>query len=154
MRLTYHADYSLRLLLYLALKPGEVVTVGEVSAAYGISRNHLVKVAQQLGRLGYVEILRGKTGGLRLAQSADAIRVGDVVRQTEPSFDLVECFDLATNTCPIVTACALKRILKEAQTQVLAVLDRYTLAQAIRRPDVLRSLLSIERRNAGAGAQV
>jgi Rrf2 family nitric oxide-sensitive transcriptional repressor len=149
MRLTHHADYALRLLLYLGLKPGEVVTVGEVSDAYGISRNHLVKVAQALGRLGYVEILRGKAGGLRLARAPESVNVGQVVRQTEPSFDLVECFHPPTNTCPIISACALKRILHEAQAGFLAALDRYTLADALQRPQVLSSLLSLRRRMAG-----
>jgi Rrf2 family nitric oxide-sensitive transcriptional repressor len=154
MRLTYHADYSLRLLLYLGLKPGAVVTVGEVSASYGISRNHLVKVAQQLGKLGYVEILRGKAGGLRLALDPAAVRIGDVVRQTEPTFDLVECFDPVTNTCPIISACALKGILRDAQMQFLAVLDRYTLADALKRPEVLSSLLSRRSRSVtGAAAE-
>ncbi|MCC6552221.1 MAG: Rrf2 family transcriptional regulator [Polyangiaceae bacterium] len=152
MRLTYHADYALRMLLYLGLKPGEVVTVGEVSDAYGVSRNHLVKVAQQLGKLGYVEILRGKTGGVRLARPARDIRVGELVRQTEASFALVECFDPETNTCPIAGGCALRKILREAQSEFLAVLDRYTLADALKRPDVLIPLLSPARRAAGARA--
>ncbi len=150
MRLTYHADYALRLLLYLGLKPGQVVTVGEVSDAYGISRNHLIKVAQALGRLGYVDILRGKTGGLRLAQAPEAINIGAVVRQTEPSFELLECFDPATNTCPIISACLLKRILKEAQTAFLSTLERYTMADVLKRPEMLSSILLVRRKRNGA----
>lgn len=151
MRLTFHADYALRLLLYLGLKPGQVVTVGQVSDAYGISRNHLIKVAQALGRLGYVDILRGKTGGLRLAQAPEAINIGQVVRQTEPSFDLLECFDPATNTCPIISACALKRIVKEAQVAFMATLERYTLADVLKRPEVIASLLTLRRNRDGSG---
>ena len=103
MQLSLHADYSLRVLLYLGTHPDQVVTTRDISDAYGISKHHLVRVAQTLGEHGYVELIPGRSGGLRLAMDPAAIRLGDVVRRTEPHLRLVECFDVATNTCPITT---------------------------------------------------
>jgi Rrf2 family nitric oxide-sensitive transcriptional repressor len=128
MRLTLFSDYSLRLLVYLTCHSDRVVPLSEVSRAYGISKNHLVKVQQLLLDHGLVASTRGRGGGLRLARPATAIKVGAVVRLTEPDFDLVECFDRKTNTCPIEPACQLKRVLREARSAFLDSLDAYTLA--------------------------
>ena len=95
------------------------------------------------GRLGYVHLLRGQAGGLKLAKPASAIRLGAVVRKTEPSMALVECFDPQNNTCPITPACALKGILSSAQDAFLAVIDRYTLADAIKQRSQLANLLEL-----------
>src|SRR4051812_10498298 len=92
MRLTFYTDYSLRMLMYLALKPDGLATVGEVARAYRRSRGHLSKVAHQLGLAGYVESVRGRRGGLRLARPAATIGIGDVVRRTEPDMALAPCF--------------------------------------------------------------
>lgn len=108
VHLTQFSDYSLRLALYLACHPERVVAVDEVSRAYGISRHHLVKVVQTMTDLGVVDAQRGRGGGMRLAMPPSAINVGWLVRRTEPHFNLVECFDPATNTCPIAPACGLK----------------------------------------------
>src|SRR5665213_3785225 len=91
MRVTLYTDLSLRLLMYLALKPDRLATIQEVANRYGISRNHLMKVAQQLGNTGFVETVRGRGGGLRLRRAPADIRVGDVVRTTEEDFRMVEC---------------------------------------------------------------
>lgn len=144
MQLTLYTDYSLRVLLYLALRPGERSTISEISYSYRISRNHLVKVVHQLGIHGYVDSSRGRSGGLTLARAPDQIRIGDVVRQTEPNFKLVECFDMQTNTCPIAPVCALKGALAEAQRQFMAVLDRYTLADVVGNAAELKTLLKFE----------
>lgn len=143
MQLTLYTDYSLRVLLYLGLRPGERSTISDISESYGISRNHLVKVVHQLGVLGYLDNLRGRAGGLTLARPANEINIGEVVRQTEPNFKLVECFDMKTNTCPIAPVCALKGALVEAQRQFLAVLDRYTLAEVLGNAGDLKMLLRI-----------
>ncbi len=127
MHLTQFSDYSLRVALYLACHPERVVSVDEVSRAFGISRHHLVKVVQTLTELGVVEAQRGRGGGMRLAMRPGEINVGWLVRRTEPHFDLVECFDLATNTCPIAPACGLKGVLQRAQQAFLKVLDEYNL---------------------------
>ncbi len=127
MHLTQFSDYSLRLVLYLACHPDRVVSVEEVSRAYVISRHHLVKVVQSLTELGVVESQRGRGGGMRLARSPSEINVGWLIRRTEPHLDLVECFDLAKNTCPIAPACGLKGALQRAQQAFLKVLDAYNL---------------------------
>jgi Rrf2 family nitric oxide-sensitive transcriptional repressor len=145
MRVTYHTDYGLRMLMLLALEPDELHTIEEVSSRYGISRNHLMKVAMTLTQAGFVESVRGRGGGLRLARPADRISLGAVVRATEDSFDLVECFDRSTNTCVVAPVCGLKSVLNEAMVAFLAVLDRYTLADLIKSPSGnrrMRQLLS------------
>lgn len=128
MRLTKHSDYGLRLLLYVATHPERLVTTDEISVAYGISGHHLVKIAGDLGKAGILEVKRGRQGGVRLARAPESIGIGEVVRLMEPDFDLVECFNPATNTCPIVGACALTRALAQARGEFLKVLDAYTLA--------------------------
>src|ERR1700753_379467 len=92
MRLTDYTDFSLRVMLYLALKPEGLTTIQEISDAYGISKNHLMKVVQRLGELGWVETLRGRNGGLRLHEQTAALTIGDVVRKTENDFSIVGCF--------------------------------------------------------------
>lgn len=133
MHLTLHADYALRVLLYLAANPGRIVSTTEVSDAYGISKHHLVRVVQGLGRHGFVEVRPGRSGGVLLARSPAEISVGQVVRHMEPDFNVVECFDPATNTCPIAPACGLIGVLSEATRAFLATLDKYTLEDLLRR---------------------
>jgi len=131
MQLTFYTDYSLRVLIYLGMHPGEQITIKELSAAYGISYNHLVKVVHHLGQKGYVHTIRGKSGGMRLGKPADEIVIGEVVRQTEPHMDLLECFEEQTNTCPIAAACALKHVFYQARKAFVDVLDSYTLADVL-----------------------
>jgi Rrf2 family nitric oxide-sensitive transcriptional repressor len=133
VHLTLHADYSLRVLLYLVVRPERLVSTQEVSEAYGISKNHLVRVVQALGRQGFIEVRPGRTGGITLARTPAEISLGEVFRVTEPDFHLVECFDRGTNTCPIAPACGLKGVLFEAREAFLAVLDKYTLADVAKR---------------------
>ena len=140
VNLNLRTDYSLRLLVYLAVHPGETVTVPRVAEAYGISSNHLTKVAQALGTTGVIELVRGRSGGVRLAKSPEKIVLGQVVRRVEGDQVLVECFDAKTNTCIISPACALKRVLGEAQQGFYAVLDRYTLADVAGNPEALRRI--------------
>lgn len=131
MQLTLHADYSLRVLLYLAGHPGRAASTQEISAAYGISKNHLVRVVQTLNRHGFVTAKPGRTGGVVLERDPAAIRIGDVVRKTEPNFHVVECFDQNANTCRIVRGCSLRPVLHQAMDAFFAELDRYTLADVI-----------------------
>lgn len=145
MRMTFHADYALRMLVYLALRPEETRTVNDVAEAYGLSRNHLLKVALKLRRLGLIETTRGRAGGIRLAKPAAVINIGALVRDTEEDFALVECMQGSGGCCAISSACMLKGMFSEALDAYLAVLDKYTLADAIRNGTVLSFLLDIDR---------
>lgn len=142
MQLTRYSDYSLRVLIYLALDPERLATIAEVARRYGVSRAHLTKVVHGLGQRGFVTTLRGRGGGFRLARPPEEIRVGDVVRATEESFALVECFEGAASRCAIGSACGLRPVLDEALAAFLAVLDRHTLADLVarRRAPLLRLL--------------
>ena len=126
MHLSLFSDYSLRVLMFATLK-GESFLLDEVTTAYGISRNHLAKVVHNLAKLGYLETQRGRGGGISLVRPADEIRIGKLVKETENQPVLVECFDPATNTCPINGCCLLKGILAESMAAFYASLDRYTL---------------------------
>lgn len=133
MRLTLHTDYGLRVLILLASKAGEPATIPEIAAAYGISRGHLMKVVNELGRLGYVTTTRGRNGGITLGQPAASIRVGEVVRRTEENLALVECFSKGGGAgCRIDGACRLKGALGEALGAFLSVLDGYTLEDIVK----------------------
>jgi Rrf2 family nitric oxide-sensitive transcriptional repressor len=142
MRLTYQTDYALRMLMYLAVQGERRSSIREIATQYGISENHLMKVTQRLAALGYVDALRGRSGGLKLAAKAEDIRIGDVVRAVEPDLQIVECFG-AENTCAITPVCALRNVLDEARESFLGVLDGYTLKQLVARPGKLRIALNI-----------
>jgi Rrf2 family nitric oxide-sensitive transcriptional repressor len=139
MRLTRYTDYAMRVLLYLGAQPEKVCSIGEIARAYGISQNHLMKVAHDLGKAGYVEGVRGRSGGIRLARPAEKINVGAVVRGSEEGFELVEC-----GSCVIAPACRLSGVLDEALAAFMAVLDRYTLADLLKKRSKLLSLFAIE----------
>jgi Rrf2 family nitric oxide-sensitive transcriptional repressor len=143
MRLTLYTDYSLRLLVYAALKPDGLVNVADVAKAYGISRNHLTKVVHQLGLAGYLETVRGKGGGLRLAKPPASIRVGEVVRHTEPDMALAACFTPVDAPCVILRSCLLRNALHEAREAFFGVLDNYTLADLAAPAPGLKTLLGI-----------
>jgi Rrf2 family nitric oxide-sensitive transcriptional repressor len=140
MRLTLHTDYALRMLMLLAVEPGDLHTIEEIARRYGISRNHLMKITQTLVQTGFIESLRGRGGGLRLARAAESINLGTVVRATEDSFALVECFDREHNTCPITSVCGLRGPLEEALQAFLAVLDRYSLDDLANHPGMFRRM--------------
>jgi Rrf2 family nitric oxide-sensitive transcriptional repressor len=139
--LTKFSDYSLRLLLYLGLHENRTVSIAEVSRAYGVSPHILVKVVQLLVNEGLISSVRGRRGGLRLKKAPAAINIGWLIRATEPTWDLVECFDPTSNTCPIEPACGLKGALKRAQRAFLGALDEHTLADFLpRAPSLIRLL--------------
>jgi len=130
MRLSLHSDLALRVLMHLALTGENRATIQGISEAFGVSRNHLMKVAHELAGLGYIESTRGSGGGLRLNRPAADIVIGRVVRDMEPDFGLVECFR-EDNRCVITPACALPRMLDEALNDFLTRLDAYTLADLV-----------------------
>ena len=129
MRLTRYTDYALRTLIYIGLREPRQSSIAEIARAYGISESHLTKVVHQLGRLGLIQTIRGRGGGLRLAKPPAEIVVGAVVRATEDDLALVECF--AAGSCAITAPCRLRRVLGEALAAFLAVLDGYTLADLL-----------------------
>jgi len=140
MRLTLHTDHALRLLMLLAIEPGERHTIEEIAVRYGISRNHLMKIAQTLAQAGFIESQRGRGGGLVLGRAAGSINLGEVVRTTEDGFALVECLDQERNTCVIAPACGLRGPLEEALQAFLAVLDRYSLDDLVKSPKTAISM--------------
>lgn len=142
MRLSSFSDYSLRVLMYLGVHAGRLVTIAEIGSAYGISVNHLTKVVHQLGRLGYVETVRGKGGGIRLGKPPAEIRLGEVIRQTETDWALVECFSTGAG-CQIHAACRLPPILDEALAAMFKVLDSYTLADLLQSPGDLTKMIPV-----------
>ncbi|MFK3888821.1 Rrf2 family transcriptional regulator [Sphingomonas sp. NPDC079357] len=140
MRLTRYTDYAMRVLLYVGARPDRLCSISEISRAYGISQNHLMKVVHDLGKTGYLASARGRFGGIKLGRPAEDISVGAVVRHTEDGFDLVDC-----GSCIIAPACGLTGALAEALTAFLTVLDRYTLADLLTKRSDLLSLFSVDR---------
>jgi len=143
MKLTDYTDYSLRVLIHAAVHPDEPVTIQQISDAFGIAKNHLVKIVQNLGQKGYLLTTRGRAGGIRLGRRARDINLGEVVRATEPDFGMVECFR-DTNQCVITQSCGLRGVLNEALQAYLAVLDGYTLEDLIQQPAAIKHALSLD----------
>ncbi|WP_179404680.1 Rrf2 family transcriptional regulator [Burkholderia guangdongensis] len=146
MRLTDYTDYSLRVMLYLAVRGEGLATIQEISDAYGISKNHLMKVVQQLGELGWVETVRGRNGGLRLHPDSMRLSVGAVVRATENDFVLVGCFsggEQPHRDCAIEPACRLKGVFAAARDAFFAELDRHTIGDLARPGAPIAMLLGI-----------
>ena len=142
MRLTMYTDFSLRVLIYLGAKEtGEISTVQEISDTYSISKNHLTKVVHELGKMGLIETIRGRGGGIRMKVEPENINVGELVRRTEDDFHLVECFNSESNSCILSPVCRLKGALHEALNAYLAVLDNYTVADFIINKDELKAIL-------------
>lgn len=142
MQLTQFTDYSLRALIYIALRK-ELCTINDIANAYSISSNHLLKIIHNLSKMGVIKTTRGKSGGITMAQNPSDINLGELVIKLEPNFDLVPCFNKEKANCCIAPACKLKRILFDAKEGFLAVLKEYTLADILHNPMDLKSLLSI-----------
>lgn len=143
MYLTRQADYTMRLLIHLAVQPDESAPIQQIAQRYGISRHHLMKVAHRAVQAGYVEGVRGRAGGLKLARRPKDIGIGQVLRALE-DWRIVECFEPASNRCPIAGGCGLQMILKQALEAYFVVLDRYSLADVVRRKTLLVQLLGWE----------
>jgi Rrf2 family nitric oxide-sensitive transcriptional repressor len=152
VRMTQFSNFAIRVLMHAGLKEDGPSAVSEMARAYGASYDHLKKVAAELCRLGYLETVRGRAGGFRLTKQPDEICIGEVIRQTEGAVVLVECFDEATNTCPLSRVCVLRTALQEAVAGFFAALDRYTLADLIQRPDRLSPLLGLELGGSSGGS--
>jgi len=145
MYITQHTDYALRVLIHIAAnqdRPETRSTIAGISELFGVSRSHLMKVVNKLVREGYVEGVRGKGGGLRLAQAAEKIRIGEVVSRMEPHMVLVECF-AEENNCLLSSACKLKFSLHKALKAFIASLNESTLADLVCQPQTLRLMQAI-----------
>lgn len=145
MHITRYTDYSLRVLMYLAVRREQLTTIQEVADSYHISKNHIMKVVHQLNLMGYIETIRGKNGGIRLKLEPDAINIGVLIRETEQDLNLVECFS-SSGGCAITPVCGLKGVLAEALRAFFNTLDQYSLADIMpnnQQPQLLR-LLQIE----------
>lgn len=137
MRLTRYTDYSLRVLIHLALHDDRLCSIGEISHAYGISHNHLMKVVNALAHHGFVETVRGRSGGMRLARSGVDISVGEVVRRTEEGLQLADCSD-----CTLAPACGLTGVLAKGVQAMLDVFDAYSIADLLTDPATMRRMLN------------
>ena len=140
MRLSVQTDYALRTLMFLAAQDGHH-PINEIARQYGISRNHLMKVAQRLAANGYVDSVLGRGGGLKLAQPAQKLNVGHVVRTFEDMGNFVECFNAETNDCVVTPVCGLHRVLSDGLKAYLAYLDRFTIADLVGDREKFRRVL-------------
>jgi len=143
MKLTLFSDYSLRILMFAALRGETKFSVKEVAGAYGLSKHHTAKAVNFLTRGGYLTARRGRNGGIRLGRPPREIGIGRLVRQTEGGLPLIECFDPATNSCPLIHACLLKGALFKAKAAFFDALDEYTLADLVHKPAPLRRALEL-----------
>ncbi len=128
MRLAEYTDYTLRVLMYCAAHPERLVTIAELAEHHGVSKSHLMKIVNDLARQGVLDTRRGRSGGMRLMKKPEDICIGDVIRQSETDFRLVECFDSRTNLCTLTPSCRLKRLLDQALKAYFKELDGATLA--------------------------
>jgi len=139
MQLTRHTDFSLRVLIYLSLNKSEqLVTISEISEHFEILKNHLTKVVNHLAQKGYVETIRGKNGGIRLAKKPAEIKLGDVVQAMEMNLEVVDC---TKPLCPLINNCKLKRVLNEAKQSFLSTLNNYSIKDLNTEPEIMKNLL-------------
>lgn len=137
MQLTRHTDYALRVLIHLTVAPTARATITEIADAYGLSRNHLMKVVHHLGQGGFIDTQRGRGGGFSLARPPEEMMLGQVIRHTEPDMNMADC-----GSCALRPACGLSSILRAATTAFLAVLDQHSLADAARDRTGLAALIA------------
>ena len=133
MQLTRFTDFSLRVLVYLAMHPGRLCTIAEIARCHQISEHHLTKVVRHLAAAGYIGTVRGKGGGMALAREPALVNIGEVVRDCEENMDIVECFNSQRRSCPLLPGCTLKSVLAQARKNFLSTLDAYNLQQMLGR---------------------
>jgi Rrf2 family nitric oxide-sensitive transcriptional repressor len=149
MRLTLNTDYSLRVLIHVAVADGKLITISDIAESFDISKQHLMKVVSDLNLKGYLDTVRGRGGGIRLRGSPRDINIGQVVRQTEDNLDVIGCLG-RRGYCRIERVCVLRGVLHDATQAFLAVLDGYTLADLIKPQRALASLLLLDQHAARA----
>jgi Rrf2 family nitric oxide-sensitive transcriptional repressor len=137
LRLTRYTDYSLRVLIHLALNADRLCSIGEIARTYDVSHNHLMKVVNALAHDGFIETVRGRAGGMRLARPAEEITVGEVVRRTEEGFELADC-----SGCALSPACGLTGVLAEGMQAMMTVFDSYKISDLLTDRDTMRRLIN------------
>lgn len=128
MKLTGYTNFALRSMQLAVLRAPDLIRVDDVVKVHGLARPHIVKIVHDLGKAGYLQTVRGRGGGFRLAKPPEDITVGEIVRLTEGSMDLVECFNPTSNTCPLIGICRLSKAFQQAAAAFIAVLDGVTIA--------------------------
>jgi Rrf2 family transcriptional regulator, nitric oxide-sensitive transcriptional repressor len=144
MRLTLHTDYSMRVLIQVAIADGKLITINDIAQSFDISKQHLMKVVNDLSQKGYLDTVRGRKGGIRLRRQPRDINIGQVVRDTEGIFDVIGCLE-QRHFCRIERVCVLRGVFRDAKKAFLAVLDACTLADLIKPQRALSSLLLLNR---------
>jgi len=149
MRLTLHTDYTLRVLIHVGVADGKLITISDIADTFDISKQHLMKVVNDLSQKGYLDTVRGRGGGIRLARPPRDINIGKVVRETEEELNVIGCLG-QRGYCRIERVCLLRGVLRDAIQAFLAVLDGYTLADLIKPKNALASLLLLDQHAAVA----
>lgn len=144
MRLTKQTNYAFRILMYCAANPSRLSRVADIAKSYGVSEPFLFKILQPLNEGGLIETMRGRNGGLRLARDASEISLLEVVRLTEDSFSMAECFENDASVCPLVDSCRLSAALREALNAFFAVLAKYSIDDLARPRGDIGNLLGID----------
>jgi len=144
MRLTRQTNYAMRILMYCAANDGRLSRIPEIASAYSVSELFLFKILQPLVESGLVATVRGRNGGVRLGRAASEITLFDVVRVTEESFAMAECFENDAAECPLIDSCSLNAALREALNAFFAVLERHTIADLVAKKVDMRGLLGID----------
>ena len=144
MRLTKQTNYAVRILMYCAANSDALSHIPKIAQAYDLSETFLFKILKPIADSGYIDSVRGRNGGIRLAKSADEITLLDIVRLTEDNFSMADCFDNGVTNCPLVDACTLNSAWNEALTAFFAVLEKYTIADLIRPSTNINFLLGID----------
>jgi len=153
LKLTAYSTYAVRTLMFAALHPDRLCQCQEVADAFSISKAHLVKCIHQLGQWGFLHCVRGRNGGFRLARDAAAISIGEVIRKTEDTLELVECFNSRTNTCPLIKKCTLSVAMQRAMDGFIAELDALSIADVTANQDDLLGLLAFANISDGPAAK-
>jgi Rrf2 family nitric oxide-sensitive transcriptional repressor len=131
MRLTIRTNQALRVLMICAVNPGKLLRSADIAQASHASEHHLAQIVHRLAKLGFLDSVRGRAGGVRLARAPSKINIGQVVKAIESDFPFAECFEPDTCTCPIADVCMLKGHFSKALDAFYAVLSDVTLDQLV-----------------------
>lgn len=143
MRLTTKTNLAARVLMACAFNRGKTLRTSDIAQVSNASLNHLLQVVNGLQAHGFIETLRGRYGGLRLARPPEQVSMGAVFRIFEAGHPFAECFDAETNTCPLSTECRLRGYIARAVEAFYHELDMVTLEDLTRGNCGLEALLNV-----------